>query len=115
MTTLESAARVGAPARARSVTLGHPWAVAEPDALGSADPLVIAHRGDSQSVRENTLAAVESAVLAGADAVEVDVQLAADGTLVVVHDDTFERLWGDPRPVASMTWSEIARLGSGDQ
>jgi glycerophosphoryl diester phosphodiesterase len=77
-------------------------------------PLVIGHRGDPVAFRENTVAAVEAAILSGADAVEVDVQLAADGTLVVVHDDTFERLWEDPRPVASMTWPQIARLGSGD-
>jgi len=77
-------------------------------------PLVIAHRGDSQSFRENTVAAVEAAVLAGADAIEVDVQLAADGTLVVLHDDTLERLWGDPRPVAATTWEHIVRLGDGE-
>ena len=76
-------------------------------------PLVIAHRGDQLSSRENTVAAVEAAVLAGADAVEVDVQLAGDGTLVALHDDTLERLWGDPRPVAAMTWEQIARLGGG--
>ncbi|WP_298459639.1 glycerophosphodiester phosphodiesterase family protein [uncultured Cellulomonas sp.] len=81
----------------------------------TTDPLVIAHRGDSQSFRENTVAAVEAAVIAGADAIEVDVQLAADGTLVAVHDDTFERLWGDPRPVAAMTWDDISRLGAGEQ
>ncbi|GAA2727621.1 glycerophosphodiester phosphodiesterase [Cellulomonas aerilata] len=80
----------------------------------SAPPLVIGHRGDPVSFRENTVAAVESAILSGADAVEVDVQLAADGTLVAVHDDTFERLWDDPRPVASMTAVQIARLGHGD-
>jgi glycerophosphoryl diester phosphodiesterase len=77
-------------------------------------PLVIGHRGDPVGFRENTVAAVESAILSGADAVEVDVQLAADGTLVVVHDDTFERLWDDARPVASMTWPQIARLGDPD-
>jgi glycerophosphoryl diester phosphodiesterase len=77
-------------------------------------PLVIGHRGDPVAFRENTVAAVEGAILSGADAVEVDVQLAADGTLVVVHDDTFERLWGDPRPVAATTWRDIARLGGGE-
>lgn len=61
-------------------------------------PLVIAHRGDPSAHRENTLAAVMAAVAAGADAVEVDVHLAADGTPVVVHDETFERLWDDPGP-----------------
>lgn len=80
----------------------------------TTDPLVIAHRGDSHAFRENTVAAVEAAVICGADAVEVDVQLAADGTLVAVHDDTFERLWGDPRPMAAMTWEQIARLGEGE-
>ncbi len=76
-------------------------------------PLVVAHRGDWHTSRENTVSAVESAVVAGVDAIEVDVQLAADGTLVALHDDTLERLWGDPRPVAAMTWDQIARLGDG--
>lgn len=75
-------------------------------------PLAIAHRGDPVAHRENTVEAVLTAAAQGADAVEVDVQLAADGTVVVVHDDTFARLWGDPRPVAAMSWPEIARLGA---
>lgn len=82
--------------------------------LNPARPLAIAHRGDPVGHRENTVAAVRAAARLGADAVEIDVQLAADGTVVVVHDDTFARLWDDPRPVASLTWPEIARLGEGD-
>ena len=78
----------------------------------TAEPLVISHRGDSLGYRENTVDAVEAAMLARADAVEIDVQLAADGTVVALHDDTFERLWDDPRPVAAMTWDDIERLGS---
>ncbi|MEP7765244.1 glycerophosphodiester phosphodiesterase [Sanguibacter sp. 25GB23B1] len=74
---------------------------------------VISHRGDTVDHRENTLAAIRSAMDHGAHAVEVDVQLSADGIAVLAHDETFERVWGDPRPVASMTWSEIATLGSG--
>lgn len=77
-------------------------------------PLVIAHRGATLHHRENTLPAIAAAIDAGADAVEVDVRLAADGSAVLVHDETFERLWGDPRPVAAMTGEEIARLGAGD-
>jgi glycerophosphoryl diester phosphodiesterase len=73
---------------------------------------VISHRGDAIEHRENTLAAIRSAMDQGAHAVEVDVQLSADGTAVLAHDETFERVWGDPRPVASMTWTEIAALGS---
>jgi glycerophosphoryl diester phosphodiesterase len=76
-----------------------------------ARPLAIAHRGDPLARRENTVRAFEASIAGGAEAVEVDVQLAADGTPVVVHDATFERLWGDPHPVGSLTWPEIARLG----
>ena len=76
--------------------------------------LAIAHRGDPVRYRENTVDAVRSAMDQGADAVEVDVQLAADGTVVVLNDDTLERLWGDPRPVSALTWPEIARLGDAD-
>ncbi len=79
-----------------------------------AQVLAIAHRGDPVRYRENTVDAVRAAMEQGADAVEVDVQLAADGTVVVLHDDTLARHWGDPRPVSSMTWPEIARLGDGD-
>ena len=82
--------------------------------LAAVNPLAVAHRGDPVGHRENTVAAVVAAIEQGADAIEVDVQLAADGTVVVVHDDTFARLWDDPRPVSALTWPEIALLGEGD-
>ncbi|CAI7909218.1 unnamed protein product [Closterium sp. NIES-53] len=49
-------------------------------------PLVCAHGGDSFSAPPNSLAALERAVVAGADAVEVDASLTADGHLVALHD-----------------------------
>jgi glycerophosphoryl diester phosphodiesterase len=48
--------------------------------------LVVAHRGASARVPENTLAAFEAAVADGADVVELDVRLTADGIPVVLHD-----------------------------
>ena len=48
--------------------------------------LVIAHRGASAQVQENTIAAFERAVALGADAVELDVRRSADDRLVVHHD-----------------------------
>jgi glycerophosphoryl diester phosphodiesterase len=50
--------------------------------------LVIAHRGASDRELENTLAAFRAAAALGADAVELDVHAAADGTLIVHHDAT---------------------------
>jgi glycerophosphoryl diester phosphodiesterase len=52
---------------------------------------IIAHRGASGYAPENTRAAFERAIAMGADAIETDVQLTADGVLVLFHDTTVER------------------------
>lgn len=74
--------------------------------------LAVAHRGDPYRHRENTLRSVESAIAAGADAVEVDVRLTRDGVPVLLHDATLERLWGDPRPVGRLTLDDLAEVGA---
>jgi glycerophosphoryl diester phosphodiesterase len=53
--------------------------------------MVVAHRGASSTVAEHTLAAYESAITSGADALECDVRLTKDGHLVCVHDRTVNR------------------------
>lgn len=53
--------------------------------------LNIAHRGARGVAPENTVAAIEKAAQLGADAVEIDVQLSADGEVVVMHDDDLVR------------------------
>ncbi len=52
---------------------------------------VIAHRGDSKEAPENTIAAFRRALSAGADYVELDARLSADGTLYCLHDETLDR------------------------
>ncbi|MEA9987149.1 glycerophosphodiester phosphodiesterase [Subtercola sp. RTI3] len=52
---------------------------------------VIAHRGDSSEAPENTVPSFDAALQAGADAIEVDLQLTADGVVVVIHDDLLDR------------------------
>jgi glycerophosphoryl diester phosphodiesterase len=52
---------------------------------GGGAPLVIGHRGAAALARENSLAAIEAAARAGADAVEVDILRAADGRVVLAH------------------------------
>jgi glycerophosphoryl diester phosphodiesterase len=61
---------------------------------GAAQPLVIAHRGASAAVLENTMAAFERARADGADGIELDVRLTVDGALVVFHDADLRRLAG---------------------
>jgi len=51
---------------------------------------VIGHRGAAGLAPENTLAAFERALIMGVDAVEMDVQLAADGAVIVYHDFTLK-------------------------
>jgi glycerophosphoryl diester phosphodiesterase len=68
-------------------------------------PKVIAHRGASHAHPDNSRAAFDAAAAEGADAVECDVQLAADGVLVVRHDLSI-----DGRLVAELPSAEVQRL-----
>jgi glycerophosphoryl diester phosphodiesterase len=54
-------------------------------------PLIIGHRGASAVAPENTIAAFEAAIAAGADGIEFDVRLARDNVPVVIHDETLYR------------------------
>jgi glycerophosphoryl diester phosphodiesterase len=76
----------------------------------SSSPLVVAHRGASVEHPENTLPAFEGALEAGADVVETDIRLTADGVPVVMHDAHVDRVTDGSGLVSSMTISEIKRL-----
>ncbi|WP_154794816.1 glycerophosphoryl diester phosphodiesterase membrane domain-containing protein [Occultella kanbiaonis] len=68
---------------------------------------VIAHRGVTDDAVENTLDALDAAAAVGADYVELDVQQAADGGLVVVHDTNLRRIAGINRSVFELTTAEL--------
>lgn len=71
---------------------------------------VTAHRGYSGLYPENTMLAFQRAVEAGSDEIELDVQLAKDGTVVIVHDETLERLTGVKGMVKDLTFGELKKL-----
>jgi glycerophosphoryl diester phosphodiesterase len=75
--------------------------------VGSA---IVAHRGASSTQPENTLPAFEAAIAAGADALEFDVRLCADGVAVVCHDADLGRLAGDPRLIRDLRLDELERV-----
>jgi glycerophosphoryl diester phosphodiesterase len=77
--------------------------------------LAIAHRGDPVGHRENTLPAFAAAEALGADMVELDLRRTRDGVIVVLHDQTLERLWGVGESVGNLDWSQVAALGSGER
>lgn len=84
-----------------------------PPSDDAARPLVVAHRGASADAPENTLAAFELAGRQGADGIEFDVRLAADGVPVCIHDETLRRTASLDTAVSSLTSLELARLDAG--
>lgn len=73
----------------------------------SYQPQIWAHRGASADAPENTMAAFELAILEGADAIEIDLQVSSDGELVICHDESLERLAGFPGFVVQTPWDEL--------
>jgi glycerophosphoryl diester phosphodiesterase len=77
-----------------------------------AHPLVIAHRGASGELHENTLPAYELALAQGSDMIEIDLHTTRDGAIVITHDEELEGLGGSGE-VAEATLAEIRRLDAG--
>lgn len=84
--------------------------IAPPLGGGSGGPLLLGHRGASALALENTLTAFARARADGADGVELDVRLSADGELAVFHDEDLERIAGRAGRVAGMSWRELAAV-----
>lgn len=76
----------------------------------SRQPLAIAHRGGALLAAENTAEAFRAAEAAGADAVETDVRVTADGAHVCCHDADLLRLCDDPRVVAEVDLATLRSL-----
>lgn len=74
---------------------------------------ITAHRGSSRTAPENTIPAIEAAVEEMADSVEIDVQMTADGVVVLGHDASLKRVAGVNRSIASMTFEELEKLDVG--
>ncbi|MCT2589353.1 glycerophosphodiester phosphodiesterase [Streptomyces sp. N2-109] len=74
---------------------------------------VIAHRGASEAVPEHTLSAYRKAIDDGADALECDVRLTADGHLVCVHDRRINRTSNGRGAVSALELADLAELDFG--
>jgi len=92
-------------------------AIASATAIGRLDldrqVAVTAHRGSSITAPENTLSAVRQAIEDGADYAEIDVQLTADSTVILIHDVDLRRIAGVSGLVADMTFAELRELDAG--
>lgn len=79
-----------------------------------ARPQVVAHRGSSEAHAEHTLGAYVRALDEGADALECDVRLTADGHLVCVHDRRVDRTTNARGLVSTMTLEQLDELDAGE-
>jgi glycerophosphoryl diester phosphodiesterase len=70
--------------------------------------LIIAHRGASADAPENTLAAFRLAIDEGADGLECDLRMSADGVIVISHDDSLRRTHAQPVRIADATAAALA-------
>lgn len=78
-------------------------------------PLIIGHRGASIHAPENTLTAFKQALEFGADGIELDAKLSADGEVVVIHDQTVDRTTDGSGEVRKLTLAQIKKLDAGNK
>lgn len=70
-------------------------------------PLIIAHRGASDSQPENTLASYRAAIKAGADAIELDVRFTRDKQVVIMHDNSVDRTTDGHGQIHQLTLAQL--------
>jgi glycerophosphoryl diester phosphodiesterase len=80
----------------------------------SPRPLVFAHRGGCALGPENTLQTFDAGMAAGADGLELDVHLSADGVVMVHHDERLDRTTNERGPIAARTAAQLGRIDAGD-
>ena len=74
---------------------------------------ITAHRGAAMHAPENTLAAIEAALEAGTDWVEIDVQETGDGEVVVLHDSDLKKVAGVDLKIWEATWEDLQEIDFG--
>ena len=78
--------------------------------LAIGRPIVLAHTAGEDAYPASTLFGFGESVKAGVDMLDLNVQLTADGVLVVHHDDTVDRATNGTGLVSEMTYDELFAL-----
>ncbi len=85
-----------------------------PFLIGLEPTVHIAHRGGALLYPENTIEAFRQATgRHGTDIIETDVQITADGEVVIFHDDTLERCTNGKGPIRAMRYADLVELDAG--
>jgi glycerophosphoryl diester phosphodiesterase len=78
-------------------------------------PSVVVHRGAWHKAPENSLLAIDRAIVAGHEIVEIDVRKSADGCFFLLHDDTLARMTGHDVVPETMTLAALTSLSLRDR
>ncbi|MGM9923620.1 MAG: glycerophosphodiester phosphodiesterase [Bacillus sp. (in: firmicutes)] len=76
----------------------------------SGSPQIFAHRGASDRFNESTITAYEIAAAEGVDALEIDLRMTEDGTLVAMHDETIDRTTNGTGEVVEYTLDQLKSI-----
>jgi len=76
-------------------------------------PLIMAHRGDSAAVPENSMLSMRGAIEIGVDVLETDLQLTKDKEFVLFHDDDLIRATGQKGRICDYTLEELLDIDVG--
>lgn len=69
--------------------------------------VVISHRGDWRNYPENSIPAIESVIRMGVDMMELDVKMTKDSVLVLMHDQTINRMTNGKGLIKDMTYDSL--------
>jgi glycerophosphoryl diester phosphodiesterase len=69
--------------------------------------VVISHRGDWRNYPENSIPAIESIIRMGVDMMELDVKMTKDSVLVLMHDQTINRMTNGKGLVKDFTYDSL--------
>lgn len=76
-------------------------------------PQIVAHRSGILSTPENTMSALNHSISRKIDMVEIDVQELKDGTLILSHDDNFNRISGINKNTWEVGYNEVKNYDAG--
>ncbi len=93
-----------------SAAIAEVEAACDPSPYRSSPPLVIAHAGGNEMAPSNTMYALYRGMEAGADVLDLDVRMTADGVVVARHDRELSTTTNGSGPIDEALWSDVAQL-----
>lgn len=70
--------------------------------------MIVSHRGNWRQAPENSIQAIQYSIDSGVDMIEIDINKTKDGVLIVMHDDTVDRMTNGSGQIADLTFEEIS-------